>query len=88
MVHHIQNLEGRLQNIQTTNTNEDSNLLEIEAEAYMQGNITFRNWEDSLKNQNESLWANINKNRVISIHGVLFYNDFGVALQPFSLSLY
>ena len=60
MVHHIQNLEGRLQNIQTTNTNEDSNLLEIEAEAYMQGNITFRNWEDSLKNQNESLWANIN----------------------------
>jgi len=63
MVHHIQNLEGRLQNIQTTNTNEDSNLLEIEAEAYMQGNITFRNWEDSLKNQNESLWANINKKR-------------------------
>ena len=60
MVHHIQNLEGRLQNIQTTNTNEDSNLLEIEAEAYMQGNITFRNWEDSLKNKNESLWANIN----------------------------
>ena len=63
MVHHIQNLEGRLQNIQTTNTNEDSNLLEIEAEAYMQGNITFRNWEDSLKNKNESLWANINAKR-------------------------
>ena len=60
MVHHIQNLEGRLKNIQTTNTTEDKNLLEIEAEAYMQGNITFRNWEDSLKNQNESLWANIN----------------------------
>ena len=60
MVHHIQNLEGRLNNIQTTNTTEDKNLLEIEAEAYMQGNITFRNWEDSLKNQNESLWANIN----------------------------
>jgi len=60
MVHHMQNLEGRLSNIQTTNTTEDKNLLEIEAEAYMQGNITFRNWEDSLKNQNESLWANIN----------------------------
>ena len=63
MVHHIQNLEGRLNNIQTTNTTEDKNLLEIEAEAYMQGNITFRNWEDSLKNQNESLWANINAKR-------------------------
>ena len=63
MVHHIQNLEGRLNNIHTTNTTEDKNLLEIEAEAYMQGNITFRNWEDSLKNQNESLWANINAKR-------------------------
>ena len=63
MVHHIQNLEGRLNNIQTTNTTEDKNLLEIEAEAYMQGNITFRNWEDSLKNKNESLWANINAKR-------------------------
>ena len=60
MVHHIQNLEGRLNNIQTSDTTSDNNLLKIEAEAYMQGNITFRNWEDSLKNQNESLWANIN----------------------------
>ena len=55
MVHHIQNLEGRLQNIQTTNTNEDNNLLEIEAEAYMQGNITFRNWEDSLKSSKQQV---------------------------------
>ena len=60
MVHHIQNLEGRLNNIQTSDTTSDNNLLKIEAEAYMQGNITFRNWEDSLKNKNESLWANIN----------------------------
>jgi putative lipoic acid-binding regulatory protein len=50
MIHHIQNLEGRLDNIQTVNTNEDSNLQEIEKEAYLKGNITFRNWEDSLKN--------------------------------------
>ena len=26
-------------------------LLEIEKEAYLEGNITFRNWEDSIKNQ-------------------------------------
>ena len=51
MVHHIQNLEGRLGNIGTTNTNEDDYLLEIEKEAYLTGNITFRNWEDSLKNK-------------------------------------
>ena len=50
MIHHKQNLEGRLSNISTTNTNEDDNLLEIEKEAYLEGNITFRNWEDSVKN--------------------------------------
>ena len=50
MVHHIQNIEGRLGNIQTSNTNEDDSLLEIEKEAYLTGNITFRNWEDKIKN--------------------------------------
>lgn len=50
MIHHMQNLEGRLGNIATTNTNEDSHLQEIEKEAYLSGNITFRNWEDSIKN--------------------------------------
>lgn len=50
MIHHIQNLEGRLGNITTSNTNEDDSLLELEKEAYLLGNITFRNWEDSIKN--------------------------------------
>lgn len=50
MIHHKQNLEGRLGNIGTTNTNEDDSLLEIEKQAYLEGNITFRNWEDSVKN--------------------------------------
>jgi len=52
MVHHIQNIEGRLGNVQTTNTNEDDSLLELEKEAYLVGNITFRNWEDKIKNEN------------------------------------
>ena len=60
MVHHIQNLEGRLGNIETSNTNEDNGLLELEKEAYLVGNITFRNWEDKVKNMEEGLWANIN----------------------------
>ena len=51
MIHHIQNLEGRLNNISTSNTNEDSGLLELEKEAYLRGNITFRNWEDKIKNE-------------------------------------
>lgn len=50
MVHHIQNLEGRLGQIETSNTNESNALLELEKEAYLVGNITFRNWEDKTKN--------------------------------------
>ena len=50
MVHHEQNLEGRLNNINTTNTNEDGALPEIEREAYEKGNMMLRNWEDSIKN--------------------------------------
>ena len=51
MVHHMQNLQGILHNIQTQDTNTDNRLLELEKEAYTLGNITFRNWEDGLKNQ-------------------------------------
>ena len=50
MVHHEQNLEGKLNNINTTNTNEDGDLSEVESEAYEKGNIMLRNWEDSIKN--------------------------------------
>ena len=60
MVHHMQNLQGVLTNIDTTDTTSDNKLLDIEKEAYTLGNITFRNWEDSIKNLDESLWANIN----------------------------
>ena len=55
MIHHKQNLEGRLGNISTSNTNEDSDLLDLEKEAYLEGNITFRNWEDSIKNVDEDI---------------------------------
>ena len=55
MIHHIQNLEGRLGDIQTTNTQEDDNLNDIEAEANLKGTMTFRNWTDSL---NESIVGN------------------------------
>jgi hypothetical protein len=48
MIHHIQNLEGRLGNITTTNTQEDDKLNDLEAEANLKGTMTFRNWTDSL----------------------------------------
>ena len=48
MVHHMQNCEDRLGNIRTQDTNEDGDLPEIEREAYEKGNMTFRNWTDTL----------------------------------------
>ena len=50
MIHHIQNLENRLNNINTTNTTEDDYLSQLEQEAYLNGNMVLRNWEDSIKN--------------------------------------
>lgn len=68
MIHHIQNLEGRLSNIRTQNTNEDDYLKEIEKEAYLMGNITFRNWEDKVKNQpKEQISENITKSDLNAI---------------------
>lgn len=50
LIHHIQNEEGRLGIIQTTNTTKDNNLIELEKEAYLRGNMLFRTWEDTVKN--------------------------------------
>jgi hypothetical protein len=49
MIHHNQNLENRLNNITTTNINEDDYLKEIEREAYEKGNMIFRGWENNYK---------------------------------------
>ena len=51
MIHHIQNLEGRINNIKTTNVNEDEALVELEKEAYMLGSMTFRSWSDKVNNE-------------------------------------
>ena len=49
MIHHKQNLEGRLTGIQGQNINQDDHLKELEAEAYTYGNgLLFRGWENSL----------------------------------------
>jgi hypothetical protein len=47
----MQNLEGRLPLITTTNTQEDAALNEIEKEAHYLGSMTMREWEDSVKNE-------------------------------------
>ena len=50
MIHHIQNMEGRLHHSTTTNINEDDYLKELEREAYERGNICLREWENALEN--------------------------------------
>jgi len=51
MVHHAQNLENRLDDVNTTDTNEDGALPDIEREAYEKGNMMLRNWEDKIKSE-------------------------------------
>lgn len=51
MIHHMQNMEGRLPAFSTSNTQEDSVLNEIEKEAHALGSMTFREWEDTVKNK-------------------------------------
>jgi len=47
-IHHIQNLEDRLPQINTTNVHEDEKLLEIEREAYEQGGLLLRKLKNHL----------------------------------------
>ena len=49
MIHHMQNLENRIHDIQGQNINEDEYLKELELEAYSKGNMCFRGWENHLK---------------------------------------
>lgn len=50
LIHHMQNLKGELNNINTTDTNNSEELKKMEEEAYLKGNMIFRNWEDKIKN--------------------------------------
>ena len=49
MIHHIQNLEGRLNNINTSNVLDSEYLDKIEREAYELGGFTFRQYQDFMK---------------------------------------
>jgi hypothetical protein len=54
VIHHVQNCEGRLTNTATHEgyALDDSNMSELEREAYEQGNMAFREFEDLYKRQN------------------------------------
>lgn len=55
LVHHKQNCDGRLINIDTEKISEDSHLKKLEEEAYKTGNICFRKWEEQYRVKNKDL---------------------------------
>ena len=82
MIHHIQNLEGRLGDITTTNTQEDDKLNDLEAEANLKGTMTFRNWTDSLnKDGQETSDTNMDDYKKQN-------NPSGKVKDPFGLNAY
>lgn len=54
MIHHMQNLENRIGETNTTDTNKDNALQKLEEEAYLKGNIIFRNWSDGIQNSQKN----------------------------------
>lgn len=56
MIHHYQNLEGRLTNEAYIGQEiiNDERLMKLEEEAYLKGNIVFRSWTETMQKQVES----------------------------------
>lgn len=56
MIHHCQNLEGRLAegSYEGQDIINDDRLMNLEKEAYLKGNILFRSWTESIQHQIES----------------------------------
>lgn len=56
MIHHYQNLEGRLTNGAYSGQEiiSDDRLMKLEEEAYLKGNIVFRSWTESIQEKIES----------------------------------
>ena len=84
MVHHMQNIEDRLGNITTTNTQEDDHLNDIEAEANLKGTMTFRNWTDSLNESKSKEYLKEYKQYVLN---ELFEKDLPI-IDKVSKNLY
>ena len=49
LVHHAQNCRGDLEGLTTAGHYAEDGKVEIEEEAYLQGNLNVRDWEDSIK---------------------------------------
>ena len=66
LVHHTQNLRGDFNSSASANfgpgyAQENPDLRELEREAYEQGNLCFRDWEDGYKKQLQEVTFNFSK---------------------------
>ena len=55
MIHHVQNERGDLKMGDASNpkyAQDDDHMRKMEMEAYLKGNMLFRDWEDKIKNKN------------------------------------
>jgi len=75
LIHHKQNCEGRLTNINTDNITEDANLKELEEEAYRDGNSCFREWEDIYKKDKLMESSKMNEKKEGEYSGDITEND-------------
>ena len=58
LVHHTQNCRGDLEGDNYTGpgyAQKDKHMRKMEGEAYLMGNLCFRDWEDSLKRENSEM---------------------------------
>ena len=58
LVHHTQNCRGDLEGDNYTGpgyAQKDKHMRKMEGEAYLHGNLCFRDWEDSLKKENSEM---------------------------------
>ena len=86
MIHHIQNLEGRLDDVQTTNTQEDDYLNDLEAEANLKGTMTFRNWTDTLNENKDYFGLNALIREIIEEPKYKIFSDMDGVLTDFDTS--
>ena len=65
LVHHHQNVRGDLSGTSSVGeqgyAQKDEHLREMEREAYEQGNLCFRDWEDGVKSENPNMYESLKK---------------------------
>lgn len=66
LVHHAQNCDGQFDNLGSMGegyAQSDDHLRKMEEDAYLRGNMTFRDWEDNYKQTNRAFGNSLNERR-------------------------